>query len=61
MLANVEKIPDIPAKDSFANDNRVQAAWQRGTEAAHKLAQEYLMDGKVTEAWRVLLYEGGAR
>jgi flavin reductase (DIM6/NTAB) family NADH-FMN oxidoreductase RutF len=58
MLANIEKIPDVPAKDAFANDNRVHAAWQRGEDSAHKLAQEYLMEGKVTEAWRVLLYDG---
>ena len=58
LLANVEKIPDLPSKDFFSNDNRVHAAWQKGEEAAHKLAQEYLMEGKVTEAWRVLLFDG---
>ena len=55
LLANVEKIPDVQAEDHFTNDNRVQAAWQKGEEAVHKLAQQYLMEGKVMEAWRALL------
>lgn len=55
MLANVEKIPDAQVEDYFTNDNRVQAAWQKGEKAIHKLAQQYLMEGKVMEAWRVLL------
>jgi flavin reductase (DIM6/NTAB) family NADH-FMN oxidoreductase RutF len=56
LLANVEKIPDVQADDHGANDNRVQAAWQKGEEAVHKLAQQYLMEEKVMEAWRVLLF-----
>ena len=55
LLANVEKIPDVQAEDHFTNDNRVQAAWQKGEEAMHKLAQQYLMEGKVMEAWRALV------
>jgi hypothetical protein len=61
MLANVENIPDVAGADAFANDNRVHAAWQKGRDAIHKLAQEHLMEGKVMDAWRVLLYDGDAR
>ena len=55
MLAGVERIPDkreVPP----VNDNRIQAAWQRDTEAVHRLAQQYLLEGKMMEAWGVLLF-----
>jgi len=55
MLATVEKIPDKP-EPSVLNDNRVQIAWQKGVEAVHKLAQQYLFEGKIAEAWGVLVY-----
>lgn len=55
MLASIEKIPD-GTEPSILNDNRVQAAWQRGVEAVHRLAKQYLLEGKITEAWGVLLY-----
>jgi len=51
LLATVEKIPD---DGQLLTDNRVQAARQKGVEALHKLAQEYLSEGKVMEAWWVL-------
>jgi hypothetical protein len=53
MLANVEEVPLMDK--AILTDNRIQAAWQKGNDAVHKLAQEYLHEGKVTEAWRVLL------
>jgi flavin reductase (DIM6/NTAB) family NADH-FMN oxidoreductase RutF len=57
LLANVESIPDALNKDQFMNDNRVQSARQKGEDAVHRLAQQYLLEGKVVEAWRVLLGE----
>ena len=54
LLASVEKIPD-GWKDQIPGDNRIHVARQKGVEAIHKLAQEYLMEGKVMEAWNVLL------
>jgi len=54
MLASVESIPKL-SDDHLFNDNRVQVAKQKGTEAVHKLAQQFLMEGKIEEAWRVLL------
>lgn len=55
MLANIENIPGLPADDQFAKDNRVQSARQKGEEAIHKIAQQFLLEGKVLEAWKVLL------
>jgi flavin reductase (DIM6/NTAB) family NADH-FMN oxidoreductase RutF len=52
LLASVEKIPETPGD---LNDNRLQAARQKGGEAVHRLAQDYLMEGKVAEAWAILL------
>lgn len=57
MLASVEKIPDRP-DPSVLNDNRVQAAREKGTEAVHRLAQQYLLEGKVAGAWGVLVVGG---
>ncbi len=54
MLANLENIPPFD-KDPLTNDNRIQAAWQKGEDAVHRLAQEYLLEGKVMDAWKVLL------
>jgi flavin reductase (DIM6/NTAB) family NADH-FMN oxidoreductase RutF len=54
LLAGVDRIPEVSEKDPLSNDNRIQAARQKGEEALHKLAQEYLSEGKVTEAWQVL-------
>lgn len=54
LLANLENIPP-PDKDPLTNDNRIQAAWQKGEDAVHRLAQEYLLEGKVMDAWKVLL------
>ncbi|MEO5602076.1 MAG: flavin reductase family protein [Cyclobacteriaceae bacterium] len=54
MLANLENIPPLD-KDPVTNDNRIQAAWQKGEDAVHRLAQEYLLEGKVMDAWKVLL------
>ena len=53
LLAAVESIPDN--LHDLNNDNRLQAARQKGTEAMHKLAQQYLQEGKVREAWSILL------
>jgi len=57
MLASVEKIPDRP-DPSVLNDNRVQAAREKGTDAVHRLAQQYLFEGKIAEAWGVLVVVG---
>lgn len=53
LLAAVEKIPDN--LHDLNNDNRIHAARQKGTEAMHRLAQQYLQEGKIREAWSILL------
>lgn len=53
LLAGVEKIPDADA-ELLLKDNRVHAARQKGEEALHRLAQEYLGEGRIVEAWGVL-------
>ncbi len=50
ILANVEKIPDT-SQVTF-DETKVLS---QGTEAAHKLAQSYLQNGRVEDAWRILL------
>lgn len=54
MLATVTKLPD-PGDAVVVNDNRVESARQKGAEALHKLAQEYLAEGRVGEAWSILI------
>ena len=53
LLAAVENIPE-PAPGLVAGDNRVLSARQKGPVAVHELAQQYLQEGKVAEAWEVL-------
>lgn len=50
MLANVEKIPD----GSKQLSTEEQASAKQGKEAAHRLAQKYLQEGRIEEAWKVL-------
>lgn len=52
MLATVESIPE---DHNELHDNRLVAARQKGTDAVHALAQAYLQEGRVVEAWRILL------
>lgn len=54
MLATVTKLPDT-GDVALLNDNRVASARQKGVEALHMLAQQYLTEGKIAEAWTVLL------
>lgn len=58
MLAMVEALPD---NVNDLHDNRLQAARQKGTEAVHKLAQEYLQEGKILEAWMILIQDLGSK
>lgn len=52
MLASVERIPETLVE---LNDNRVVAARHRGADAVHRLAQQYLQEGRILEAWSVLM------
>jgi len=52
LLAGVEKIPDVT--DQLLNDQD-RSALQLGKEVVHQRAQTYLKDGKIAEAWNLLL------
>lgn len=50
MLANVDKIPEtLPLTEAE------KTAVGKGTDAVHQVAKEYLQQGKVAEAWSLLL------
>jgi hypothetical protein len=51
MLANIDQLP--PRRTLEANELE---AWNAGLAAVHQLAQHYLKQGKVTEAWQLLLH-----
>lgn len=53
MLANVEKIPQSDGPLSLTMEE--QSIIKQGFEDAHTLAHQYLLEGKVVEAWAVLL------
>lgn len=46
LLASVEQIPEVPSNEGLAGD---------GEEAKHEKARTYLREGKIVEAWKVLL------
>jgi len=55
MLGNVEKLPDDESVKKIKQQLEVQQALMKGENAVHRLAQEYLKEGKVEEAWKMLL------
>jgi flavin reductase (DIM6/NTAB) family NADH-FMN oxidoreductase RutF len=54
-LANIQQLPDQKGIDEFRSSSDVQLALSYGEGAIHKLAQGYLKEGKLEEAWKVLL------
>lgn len=54
-LANIERMPDAQSVEEFKSNPLVVMALQYGEVALHKLASQYLKDGKVEEAWKALL------
>jgi flavin reductase (DIM6/NTAB) family NADH-FMN oxidoreductase RutF len=55
MLANIERLPDQNSIQEFGKREDVKTAIQYGEGAVHTLAQKYLKEEKVEEAWKVLL------
>ena len=53
-LANIEKLPVQKDVDSFKHNEEVKACGEN-TEKLHQLAQKYLAEGRVEDAWKVLL------
>jgi flavin reductase (DIM6/NTAB) family NADH-FMN oxidoreductase RutF len=54
MLANIESFPDQRSVQDFMFNSNIETT-QKSEEALHRLAQQYLSEGKVEEAWKVLL------
>lgn len=55
MLANISQLPSAEAVFAFRNEPEVLAAVAGGRPARHRLAHDYLAQGKVEEAWKILL------
>jgi len=55
MLGNVEKLPDDESVRKSRQQLEVHQAMLKGEDAVHRLAQEYLKEGRVEDAWRLLL------
>jgi len=56
-LANIEQLPNKENIAELFNSKEVQNALKEGTPGLHRLAQSYIQQGKVLDAWRVLLSE----
>lgn len=59
MLGNVENFPNREEINTFINasEELKKIVSANNSEAIHKKAQEFLCDGKIEEAWKVLLFE----
>jgi flavin reductase (DIM6/NTAB) family NADH-FMN oxidoreductase RutF len=55
LLANIERLPDQPSVDEYKNRYEIKSAMQNGEVALHQMAHQLLKQGKVEEAWKVLL------
>ncbi|WP_347374360.1 flavin reductase family protein [Aequorivita sp. Q41] len=57
MLGNVERLPSSKEIDTFINTSAElkNLCASKNIEAIHQKAQSYLCDGKVEEAWKILL------
>jgi flavin reductase (DIM6/NTAB) family NADH-FMN oxidoreductase RutF len=54
LLGNVERLPDQNDIDAF-NTKEIQKVKNAGEEEVHRLAQQYLAQGRVLDAWKLLL------
>ena len=55
MLASIEALPVVPTLEESKRDITFHAARMKGEEALHKLAHEYLLQGNIEQAWKILL------
>jgi hypothetical protein len=55
ILGNVEKLPEADALEKFKQEPEVHQALMKGEEIVHKLAHQYLEEGRVEDAWKILL------
>jgi flavin reductase (DIM6/NTAB) family NADH-FMN oxidoreductase RutF len=55
MLGSVEQLPDQPEILKQTPSDELKRALQSGEETVHLLAKKYLKEGKINDAWQVLL------
>lgn len=55
LLGNVDQLPEKSVVDAFKTNASVVTALQKGEMALHQLAKQYLNEGRVLDAWKVLL------
>jgi len=54
-LGNIEKFPDAESVKLFKSSHLDWLAVSKDEDSIHRLAQQYLQEGKVEDAWKVLL------
>jgi len=54
-LGNIEKLPNEASIKQFQDEIVWKESAGKGADELHRLAQQYLKDGKVEEAWKTLL------
>src|SRR5688572_3810444 len=55
LLGNVEHLPDHPSIAEFSKKLEVKNAMLEGEIAVHQLARQFLLQGRVEDAWKTLL------
>jgi hypothetical protein len=55
LLGNVTSFPDSESVQAFADDPSVKSLIQQGEKAVHEKAHELLSQGKIVDAWKLLL------
>lgn len=55
MLGSVERLPDHPAIQKLNQSDELKSALDKGEASVHGLAKKFLAEGKIDDAWQVLL------
>jgi flavin reductase (DIM6/NTAB) family NADH-FMN oxidoreductase RutF len=55
LLGNIERLPDVANDREFMAMYPVQQALQAGADSVHTMARIFLREGKIEDAWKILL------
>ncbi|SKC86451.1 flavin reductase family protein [Ohtaekwangia koreensis] len=55
LLGNIERLPDVANDREFIAMYPVQQALQAGADSVHTMARIFLSEGKIEDAWKILL------
>jgi flavin reductase (DIM6/NTAB) family NADH-FMN oxidoreductase RutF len=55
LLGNIERLPDVAKDREFIAMYPVQQALQAGADSVHTMARVFLSEGKIEDAWKILL------